>query len=325
METEKFKPIQSVNREQENVINDILFLHSPNKRIDVDVTYSKGVFYKSGKVAQPTYKFDLMPQTEDTIQSDSRCLPLDDDSVETIMFDPPFIIAGESYKNNTDSNSSKIAKRFSAYKNFEELKEHYYNSLKEFHRVLKKGGIVIFKCQNTVSGGKQLFSHYFILKSALEMGFYPKDEFVLLSKSKMTSFGGRWKHQQHAMKHHSYFLVLKKENCKVNYDFPLYSFEGKSLEIVDISDYNKETLNSTKMYNLRLKIEEIFNKKVEIVEFNKIIEKEVEKVIFEAIQKVKSEGDVRSCERIMEDAKKLTRGEIAIGCGQRYSLVIEQI
>lgn len=79
------------------------------------------------------------------------------------------------------------------------------------------------------------------------------------------------------------------------------------------------------MYNLRLKIEEIFNKKVEIVEFNKIIEKEVEKVIFEAIQKVKSEGDARSCERIMEDAKKLTRGEIAIGCGQRYSLVIEQI
>lgn len=218
METEKFKPIQSVNREQENVINDILFLHSPNKRIDVDVTYSKGVFYKSGKVAQPTYKFDLMPQTEDTIQADSRCLPLDDDSVETIMFDPPFIIAGESYKNNTDSNSSKIAKRFSAYKNFDELKEHYYNSLSEFYRILKKGGIVIFKCQNTVSGGKQLFSHYFILKSALDIGFYPKDEFVLLSKSKMTSFGGRWKRQQHAMKHHSYFLVLKKENCKVDYD-----------------------------------------------------------------------------------------------------------
>ena len=182
METEKFKPIQSINREQEDIINNILFLHSPNKRIDVDVTYSKGVFYKSGKVAEPTHKFDLMPQTEDTIQA--------------------------------DSNSSKIAKRFSAYKNFDELKEHYYNSLSEFYRILKKGGIVIFKCQNTVSGGKQLFSHYFILKSALDIGFYPKDEFVLLSKSKMTSFGGRWKRQQHAMKHHSYFLVLKKERKK---------------------------------------------------------------------------------------------------------------
>lgn len=212
----KFIPIQSVNREQEDIINNILSLHSPNNKIDVDVTYSKGVFYKSGVVQQPTYKFDLTPQTEDTIQVDSRDLPLEDGSVETIMFDPPFVIAGETYKSNGE-NSSKIAKRFSAYKNFDELKEHYYNSLREFYRVLKKGGIVIFKCQNTVSGGKQLFSHYFILKSALEIGFYPKDEFVLLSKSKMTSFGGRWKQQQHAMKYHSYFLVLKKEDCKVNY------------------------------------------------------------------------------------------------------------
>ena len=323
METEKFKPIQSVNREQENVINDILFLHSPNKRIDVDVTYSKGVFYKSGKVAQPTYKFDLMPQTEDTIQSDSRCLPLDDDSVETIMFDPPFIIAGESYKNNTDSNSSKIAKRFSAYKNFEELKEHYYNSLKEFHRVLKKGGIVIFKCQNTVSGGKQLFSHYFILKSALEIGFYPKDEFVLLSKSKMTSFGGRWKCQQHAMKHHSYFLVLKKENCKVNYNFQPKPPRSRTigLMIADVSDYDKKN----KLYNFYLKVEKPFDKETIVLGFDNLTEKEVEKELFEEIQRIKSKEDIRSDERIKEDVVKLLRSEEAYGCGQRYTLTKKQI
>lgn len=241
MKIENFIPIQSVNREQEDIIINILSLHSPNNKIDVDVTYSKGVFYKSGKVAQPTYKFDLTPQTEDTIQADSRCLPLDNDSVETIMFDPPFVIAGDTYKDNAE-NSSKIAKRFHRYKDFKELKEHYYNSLKEFYRVLKKGGIVIFKCQNTISGRKQLFSHYFILKSALEIGFYPKDEFVLLSKSKMTSFGGRWKTQQHAMKHHSYFLVLKKENCRVNYNLPFNTQTERSVGLIlaDVSDYKKE-------------------------------------------------------------------------------------
>nr|DAX18157.1 MAG TPA: adenine-specific methyltransferase [Caudoviricetes sp.] len=333
METENFKPIQSVNREQENVINDILFLHSPNKRIDVDVTYSKGVFYKSGKVAQPTYKFDLMPQTEDTIQADSRCLPLDDDSIETIMFDPPFIIAGESYKNNTDSNSSKIAKRFSAYKNFEELKEHYYNSLKEFYRVLKKRGIVIFKCQNTVSGGKQLFSHYFILKSALEIGFYPKDEFVLLSKSKMTSFGGRWKRQQHAMKHHSYFLVLKKENCKVDYDFQPKPPRSRTagLMIADVSNYKKENNNlsdsddSNKLYNFYLKIEKVFDKETIILGFDNITEKEVKVKLFEEIQRFKSESDIRTDEKIVENIENLLKGEEAYGCGQRYSLTKKQV
>lgn len=330
METEKFKPVQSINREQEDIINNILFLHSPNKRIDVDVTYSKGVFYKSGKVAEPTHKFDLMPQTEDTIQADSRDLPLEDESVETIMFDPPFIIAGESYKNNTDSNSSKIAKRFSAYKNFDELKEHYYNSLSEFYRILKKGGIVIFKCQNTVSGGKQLFSHYFILKSALDIGFYPKDEFVLLSKSKMTSFGGRWKRQQHAMKHHSYFLVLKKENCKVDYDFEFKHPEGRTrgLMIADVSNYKKENSNlsdSNKLYNFYLKIEKVFDKETIVLGFDKITEKEVKGKLFEEIQRFKSESDIRTDEKIIENIENLLKGEEAYGCGQRYTLTKEQI
>lgn len=218
--SEKIIPIRSVSYSQEEIINNILALHAPEGVIDADVTYSKGVFYKSGVVKQPLLKFDLEPQTADTIASDSRSLPLEVQSVNCIMFDPPFVIAGNTYKTNTDENSSRIAKRFSAYSNFEQLKEHYYNSLKEFYRVLKDGGIVIFKCQNTVSGGKQLFSHYFILKSAIELGFYPKDEFVLLSKSKMTSFGGRWNKQQHAMKYHSFFLVLKKEKKNINYGLP---------------------------------------------------------------------------------------------------------
>jgi hypothetical protein len=218
--TEKTAPIRSISYSQEEIINNILALHAPHGVIDADVTYSKGVFYKSGVVRQPKLKFDLEPQTPDTIRANSGELPLTDNCLDCIMFDPPFVIAGKTYKTNTDDNSSKIAKRFSAYENFEQLKEHYYKSLVEFYRVLKNKGIVIFKCQNTISGGKQLLSHYFIISTAISLGFYPKDEFVLLSKAKMTSFGGRWAKQQHAMKYHSYFLVLKKDRRRINYDLP---------------------------------------------------------------------------------------------------------
>ena len=218
--TEKTAPIRSISYSQEEIINNILALHAPHGVIDADVTYSKGVFYKSGVVRQPKLKFDLEPQTPDTIRANSGELPLTDNCLDCIMFDPPFVIAGKTYKTNTDDNSSKIAKRFSAYENFEQLKEHYYKSLVEFYRVLKNKGIVIFKCQNTISGGKQLLSHHFIISTAISLGFYPKDEFVLLSKAKMTSFGGRWTKQQHAMKYHSFFLVLKKDRCRINYDFP---------------------------------------------------------------------------------------------------------
>lgn len=46
--TEKTAPIRSISYSQEEIINNILVLHAPNGVIDADVTYSKGVFYKSG-------------------------------------------------------------------------------------------------------------------------------------------------------------------------------------------------------------------------------------------------------------------------------------
>lgn len=218
------KRIKSVCLSQEEIISDIIHLHVPQGFIDVDPTYSKGNFYKNGVIRQPSHKFDLNPQVDGCIKASSVDIPLDDNSVECIMFDPPFLITGSTYNDNVEG-SSIIAKRFSGYKNFMELKEHYVGTLKEAKRILKTNGILIFKCQNTVSSGKQHFSHFFILNWAIKLGMYPKDEFILENKFKMTSFSdnkkgsvGNWKKQQHALKHHSYFLVIQNRECKVNYE-----------------------------------------------------------------------------------------------------------
>lgn len=208
--------IKSVNNSQESIIKNILDLHSIGGIIDIDLTYSKEQFYKSGLVPQPIIKQDLLPQTEDTIKCSSESTPHMNKSMNTIMFDPPFVIAGKTYRDNVEG-SSKNAKRFGAYENYEQLKSHYSNTLKECYRILKDGGILIFKLQNTVSGGKQHWTHFFVMKTAMDIGFYVKDKFVLHNKSKLTSFGGKWHTQQHAMKHHSYFLVLKKVKNKVDY------------------------------------------------------------------------------------------------------------
>lgn len=70
------------------------------------------------------------------------------------MFDPPFLATtGPSLRKNDDSNI--IAKRFGTYKNEIELHQMYFDSMKEFYRILKPGGILIVKCQDKVSSGKQ--------------------------------------------------------------------------------------------------------------------------------------------------------------------------
>jgi hypothetical protein len=88
--------------------------------------------------------------------------------------------------------------------------------------ICEEDGIVVFKCQDTVSGGKNHFTHTMIMNMAIEIGFYPKDLFILLAKMRINSFGGRWNKQEHARKYHSYFIVLQKTKPKVNYDFKKY-------------------------------------------------------------------------------------------------------
>ena len=203
--------IRSTSFSQEEIIGSILQLHSKNGKIDLDPTYSKGVFYK-GSIEEPRYCFDISPKYPHVGQACATKLPLPDDHVDTVMFDPPFLAtSGPSLKRSTDGNI--INTRFGVYPNEKSLHEFYEYCLMEFKRVLRKNGILIFKCQDKVSSGKQYFSHCFIYNKAIENGFYPKDLFVLLAKHRIVADWQK-KNQKHARKYHSYFWVFQKKSGK---------------------------------------------------------------------------------------------------------------
>ncbi len=109
-----------------------------------------------------------------------------------------------------------MVKRFGAYPSENELHAFYKNALAEFYRILKPGGILIFKCQDKVSGGTQYFSHLFILNEAERFGYYCRDLFVLLAKQRIVA-DWQLQNQKHARKFHCYFLVLEKSDRKVKY------------------------------------------------------------------------------------------------------------
>ena len=214
--TDKMNIIKSISFNQQEIINNIIELHIPLKIIEVDVTFGRGLFYKNDKVKLPPFRYDIEPRTPGIVKCDCRNLPLKDSSINSLIMDPPFLATtGKSLK--IDDESNKINKHFGVYPSEKELFQFYVDSLKEFYRVLKDKGILIFKIQDKVSGGKQYFSHTFIQNEAEKIGFYSKDLFILLARNRIVADWQR-KNQQHARKHHCYFLVFQKIKCKVNYN-----------------------------------------------------------------------------------------------------------
>ena len=205
--------IKSISYDEQEIIQWILQLHCKTQ-IELDPTYSKGNFYK-GNFDQPIYKFDLYPQVDGVIEANAENLPLENESINTIMFDPPFL-ATKGKSLIIDNGSNKINKRFGVYPTEKELHQFYLNALSEFYRILKNNGILIFKCQDKVSSGKQYFSHKFIMDEAEKIGYYCKDMFILLAKNRLVA---EWqlKNQKNARKFHSYFLVFEKSNKRIEY------------------------------------------------------------------------------------------------------------
>ena len=205
--------IQTLRYDQEVIIQDILKLHSPNGVIDVDLTYSVGKFYK-GAIAQPRYKFDIDPQLPGVVYGCATEIALPDDSVGTIMFDPPFLATtGPSLKKKS---GNIINKRFGVFPNEKDLHVFYSRVLRETYRVVKNDGILIFKCQDKVSSGKQYFSHCYIFNEAVSIGWFAKDLFILGAKNRVVA---NWQRKQkHARKYHSYFWVFKKRKTRTHPD-----------------------------------------------------------------------------------------------------------
>lgn len=205
----------SLSFNQDKILKDIMRLHNKGQAFDVDCTYSTGVMWKN--LVQPFFKFDLNPQDEDTTKASADNLPLPNESVGSIVFDPPFKASRSKVK-------GIVEQRFTAFENVDDLYLFYRRALFEFWRVLSWNGIVVFKCQDTVSGGKNHMSHSYIEWAAMEVDFSHIDLFILGSKSMLMS--PNMHNQQHARKQHSYFLVFQKVKRKAS-KFPPFIKGGE--------------------------------------------------------------------------------------------------
>jgi hypothetical protein len=213
--------IKNFSYDQKEILYNIMKLHNDGKPYDCDITASTLKFYGGNEtdkffIPEPKHLFDVYPQF-DRVQKITpfNKLPLEDKSINSIVIDLPFVISPHTCKSMVDpkEGSQIIASRFSSFYPVAELFENEYWWLKEAFRVLKEGGICVFKMQSTVSGGLEIWSTPFAFMCAQKLGFYVKDEFILGAKARLIS-AGKYKAQQHARKYTSTFWVFEKNEKK---------------------------------------------------------------------------------------------------------------
>lgn len=198
--------IRSVYENQIDILKSIMELCNI-ERFDVDVTYGNGQFYK--EIEKPLHCFDIDPNLVDTPASSDN-LPLYESSVRSLVFDPPFLTYVRAAREG--NGNMVMAKRFGGYWRYDELEAHYRATIKEAARVLKKKGIMVFKCQDIIHNHKMHCTHMNVVNWASDE-FRLKDLFILPAKTRMSipqQKGTAKKQQKHARIFHSYFLVLEK-------------------------------------------------------------------------------------------------------------------
>ena len=199
---EKPQVIKSIQNSDRDILVSIRKLFLNGENFDLDLCFSTGKFYED--LETPYNKMDKTPQVDGVIRNDIMIdgIPYRDNSIKSIIFDPPFMFGTHGQtKNNI------MTKRFTMFDSWAELESMYRKSLQEFYRILIKGGIVAFKCQDYTDSQTTL-THCFVHNWALEIGFKIEDLFIMAFK------GGRvWNSnltQKHARKYHSYWIILKK-------------------------------------------------------------------------------------------------------------------
>ena len=205
------KHYKSVFENEQELLKAIIDIHLGGKKIELDPMYFKGNFYKD-EIERPDYYYDISPDICGLPENGDLSKPSEGDARDlnwfadgkfnNMILDPPFLFG--IHGKTKEYYSSKT---HTIFKDFAELKNLYQAILKEAYRLLKKGGILIFKCQD-YTDSKSTITHNFVYNWATELGFYAKDLVILVKPNKVYNPNLR---QRHFRKIHTYFWIFVKK------------------------------------------------------------------------------------------------------------------
>lgn len=183
------------------IFADVLRLYVPEGSRILDMTYGQGMFWREADRAWYGLSTNDLVTNAD-YHDDFAKLLWDDQEFDAVVFDPPY--AGHGLGPNSPLRKQYGLDTLGPGWSTRKTREMYRAGLAEAHRVLRVGGVAIVKCQDGVESGRQQWVHVDVLGAD---GFEAVDLFVVVQQGKPIM---RHKHQVHARKNHSYFIVLRK-------------------------------------------------------------------------------------------------------------------
>lgn len=171
--------------------------------IDVDLTFGQGGIYLKTDIL-PWIRIDK--RKGGNIVADIRFgVPLPPLSVDSVVFDPPFIV-----RRNWRLKKHWIFDKYTAYDCVDEGIAFLTCGIAEAHRILRKKGKLVVKIQNCSLGdGRTFWASQKVFQLALELGFTAIDQIIEVSPVPKP-MPASVKVQKSARKIHCTWWVFKK-------------------------------------------------------------------------------------------------------------------
>lgn len=200
--------LNTVSRTNDEGFARLIKLYARPGDVIADPTFGNGVFWH--RVDRTQYSVFATDLARDDV--DLRSLPYADESLDVLICDPPYrYTPTKNVKQEDTPGHGKVdglynlqAARLTSTKAVLDL---YFDGMKEGARVLRNGGFLIVKCQDTVQDGKNIWVHNVLMAKAEELGYACRDLLIVVPPAVLKT---RWDKQRHLRKAHSYFLVFRK-------------------------------------------------------------------------------------------------------------------
>ena len=193
-------------------IEDVFRVHFRDAEVVADVTWGKGRFWKWPNVVPPAtiIGLDADPRGGAQAVADYRSVPLKDQSVDVLVFDPPFIFtpgirrivgAKRFFLGSEEGVRFNEDDRVQRAKNPNELMLHTISVAAEARRVARQG--MILKGQELIVDKPFWWVHHV-------MSYIGEPEDMLIQISPAPRLNDpRWKNQYHFRRRHAIYLVYK--------------------------------------------------------------------------------------------------------------------